>query len=116
LKKKKNQILIENVFGSRVEREYLSEMFSWIVKGSKEYYKGSKIEMTTEFKNRTIDIIQGADSIKSFFDRHIIFTKEESDRQSISELILVYLFIQSEHSVDIMLIHDLPKKAYIHVI
>ena len=77
--KDSNDILLDNDFSTKVENEYLSEMFSWIVKGSKAYFLDPKIEMTTEFKERTNEILSGEDSIKTFFDRMLILTKNPKD-------------------------------------
>jgi hypothetical protein len=54
-------------------------MFTWIVRGSQEYYKDYKIEMTEEFKNRTYEILAGEDSIETYFKRCIEITKNYKD-------------------------------------
>lgn len=88
--KEANDIKIDNDFASKVENEYLDEMFSWIVKGSKEYYKDFKIEMTPEFKQRTNEILSGEDSIKTFFDRVLQTTKNDKDTVSKSNMFETY--------------------------
>lgn len=77
--KDKNDIKIDNDFSEKVENEYLSEMFTWIVKGAQEYYKTCKIEMTKEFKERTNEILTGSDSILNFFERLVIKTNNKKD-------------------------------------
>ena len=88
--KESNDIKIDNNFSSKVENEYLSEMFSWIVQGSKEYYSNPKIEMTAEFKKRTNEVLSGEDSIKTFFDRFLKLTNDYSDTITKSTIFNTY--------------------------
>lgn len=89
--KEKNDIKIDNDFSEKVENEYLSEMFSWIVKGSQEYYKDCKIVMTEEFKKRTDEVLSGSDSILNFFERKINFSNDKKDFIKRSDLFDSYL-------------------------
>ena len=66
-------------FTDDLETIYLSEIFTWIVKGSLEFYKTMKIEMTEDFKNRTEAMLNSEDSIKTFIDRKLTITKSNSD-------------------------------------
>ena len=84
--KEANDIKIDCDFASKIENEYLDEMFSWIVQGSKEYYKDCRIEMTEEFENRTNDILNGEDSIKTFFDR--ILKKTNNNKDTVSKSLM----------------------------
>ncbi len=61
------------------EGKYLSEAFSWIVKGSQEYYKNYKIEMPHKFKIRTKELLESEDSIETFIKRFITKTNKSSD-------------------------------------
>ena len=83
-------IKIDNEFSTKIENEYLSEMFSWIVQGAKEYYKNPSIEMTDEFKKRTNEILSGEDSIKTFFDRFLKITKNHKDTHTKLQLFETY--------------------------
>jgi P4 family phage/plasmid primase-like protien len=66
-------------FVDNIKTKYLSEVFSWIVKGAKEYYKDMKIEMTQEFKLKTDELLMGEDSIESFIKSFVIFTKDKKN-------------------------------------
>lgn len=44
-----------------------------------EFYKTMKIEMTEDFKNRTEAMLNSEDSIKTFIDRKLTITKNNSD-------------------------------------
>lgn len=93
-----NDVKTDNDFSEKVENEYLSEMFSWMVKGAKEYYKDCKIEMTEEFKQRTDDILTGSDSITSYFERRLIKTDKYSDFVKRSELFQDYMDFCTKNS------------------
>lgn len=77
--KEENDIKIDNDFATKIENEYLDEMFSWIVQGSKDYYENPKIEMTKDFQQRTNAILSGEDSIKTFMDRFVHKTENTKD-------------------------------------
>jgi putative DNA primase/helicase len=96
--KNENDIKIDNDFAEKVENEYLSEMFSWIVKGSQEYYKTCKIEMTQEFKERTNEILTGSDSILNFFERLVIKTNNKKDFIKRSSLFEHYMQFCNKNS------------------
>ncbi len=96
--KDKNDIKIDSVFAEKVETEYLSEMFSWIVKGSQEYYKDYKIEMTDSFKQRTKEVLAGEDSIQNFFNRLVNKTGNEKDYIKRSELFETYMRFCNKNS------------------
>ena len=83
---KKNEIKIDKIFAEKLENEYLSEVFSWIVQGSKEYYKDYKIEMTEEFKNRTEIILQSEDSIETYLTRCMKITDNKKDYMNKTEI------------------------------
>jgi hypothetical protein len=96
--KHKNDIQIDTDFAEKVENEYLSEMFSWIVKGAQEYYKDCRIEMTKEFKDRTNEILTGSDSIQNFFERLVIKTTNTKDFIKRSELFDKYMNFCNKNS------------------
>lgn len=89
--KHKNDVMIDNDFADKIENEYLSGMFSWIVKGSKEYFKDRKIEMTDEFQNRTDSVLSSQDSIASFFARAIKKCKTNDSFVKRSDLFSEYM-------------------------
>ena len=55
---KENEFFKDSDFTKKLETIYLSEIFSWIVRGSQNYYKDLKVEMTEEFKRRTEGILK----------------------------------------------------------
>ena len=61
------------------EGEHIHEAFSWIVKGSQEYYKTYKIDMPTKYKERTKKLLENEDSIETFITRFIEKTDKNSD-------------------------------------
>jgi P4 family phage/plasmid primase-like protien len=77
--KSPNEFKIDREFSTKLEKEYLSEIFTWIVKGSKVFYDDLKIEMTDEFKQRTKRILQNEDSIETYFERVIKITNNQKD-------------------------------------
>ena len=76
---KENEFLKDSVFTNKLETIYLSEIFSWIVRGSQKYYEDLKVEMTEEFKKRTEGLLNNSDSIKTFIERKIKITKNQKD-------------------------------------
>ena len=87
----KNDILIDTEFAEKVENEYLSEMFSWIVKGAQEYYKTCSIEMTEEFKRRTEIVLNTEDSIQNFMNTLVVKTENDKDHIKRSALFEKYM-------------------------
>jgi phage/plasmid-associated DNA primase len=96
--KVKNQFKIDKDFTDKLETVYLSEIFSWIVLGAKEFYKDNKIEMSPEFEKRTEDILSSEDSIKTFIDRKLKITNDFNDKITKSELFQFYNNFCSENS------------------
>ncbi len=96
--KNKNDVKIDNDFAEKVETEYLSEMFSWIVKGAQEYYKSCQIEMTSEFKERTKAVLAGEDSIHNFLNRLVKLTGDEKHYIKRSELFETYMRFCNKNS------------------
>ena len=96
--KNKNQFKIDKDFTDKLETVYLSEIFSWIARGAKEFYKDNKIEMSPEFEKRTEDILSSEDSIKTFIDRKLKITNDLNDKITKSELFQAYNNFCSENS------------------
>jgi P4 family phage/plasmid primase-like protien len=76
---KKKQFKKDKAFTEKLETIYLSEIFTWICKGSHEFYKTMTIEMSEEFKIRTNEMLSSEDSIKTFTDRKMQITNNKSD-------------------------------------
>ena len=74
-----NEVKEDDKFLKDCETMYLSEIFSWMVEGSFEYYKTKKIEMTDEFKERTEELLRSEDSIKSFCKTKLVITNNYDD-------------------------------------
>jgi P4 family phage/plasmid primase-like protien len=73
-KSKENSDFIDSL-----KTKYLSEIFSWIVDGTKEYYTDLKIEMPESFTKRTNDLLSQEDSIESFMSNKITLTGNNKD-------------------------------------
>lgn len=87
---KEGEIAVDKEFANNLQTIFLSEIFTWIVKGAKEYYLDRKIEMPESFKIRTNDILSNEDSIKTFLDRKIQFGL--SDKQHMKKLQIFELY------------------------
>lgn len=69
---KKGELKIDTVFTENLATIYLSEIFTWIAKGSCEFYKDMKITMPDTFVERTKQVFLNEDSISTFITRKII--------------------------------------------
>lgn len=94
----KDEKLKDCDFVDKLHNEYLDEVFSWIVKGSKIYYQDRKIKMTDEFKQRTEQLVNGEDSIQSFFDNKCEFTGNKKDYIKLKPLMDIYQQYANENS------------------
>lgn len=74
---KPNEHKIDVEFAEKLTKEFLSEVFTWIARGSKEYFKDKKIIMTPEYTQRTEKILMDGDSIECFIKRQIVKTKDD---------------------------------------
>jgi putative DNA primase/helicase len=66
-------------FVEQLETIYLDEIFSWIVKGSQEFYKDRKIIMPESFAKKTKEFVEQEDSIASYFTHVLEFTDNKKD-------------------------------------
>jgi hypothetical protein len=85
-------------FVNDIETIYLDEVFSWIVKGSKEYYKDKKITMPKSFADETARLIQQEDSIESFLQNKLIKTDNQKDIVSKNDMFQLYQAFCSKNS------------------
>jgi len=76
---KKGQKKRDPVFIEKLETIYLDEVFSWMVKGSKEYYKDHVIKMPKSFEDETERFLMKEDSISSFFKNRMTITNDKKD-------------------------------------
>lgn len=97
-KKKSNQFKIDKDFTDKLETVFLSEVFSWIAKGAKEFYKTKSLEMTPDFTARTEAILLSDDSIKSFIERKIIKSGNDKDSIKKTDLFEAYKSYSNESS------------------
>jgi phage/plasmid-associated DNA primase len=88
--KNKKQFKKDKSFTDLLETVYLSEIFTWIIKGAQEFYKTMTIEMSKEFKERTEIILSNEDSIKTFIDRKLKFTDVHEDYLNKTPLVEAY--------------------------
>ena len=80
---KNNELKIDIEFGHKLTHDYLSEVFTWIIKGSKEYFKDKQIKMSPEFEQRTIKALEEGDSIETFIKRQLV--KTGNDKHTITK-------------------------------
>lgn len=78
-KNKPNEFKRDDDFVDSLCEEYLSEVFTWIVKGSIEYYKTRSIIPPKEFQDRTNEFFNLQDSVTSFTDQKIEITDNSKD-------------------------------------
>ena len=76
-KNKKNEFKKDSDFADKLLNEYLSEMFSWMVKGAKTVYETKTLEKPKDFIEETDVVFNQEDSIKSFMKDG--FTKVKND-------------------------------------
>jgi phage/plasmid-associated DNA primase len=76
-----NEFKVDKDFTDKLETVFLSEIFSWIAKGAKAFYDtpNNSLVMPKEFKDRSNKVLAGDDSIKSFIERKIKITNNDSD-------------------------------------
>jgi len=75
----KGEIKIDTAFVENLSTIFLNEVFTWITKGSKEFYTDKKIEMPDSFIRRTKQIFSSEDSISTFIERRIVVTELSTD-------------------------------------
>ena len=97
-KNKINEFKKDEGFIDSLCEDYLSEVFTWIVKGSIEYYKTKTIIPTEEFQQRTDKFFEGQDSITSFLKRKIEITNDDKDYKKKGELFELYKTFCTENS------------------
>ena len=82
--------LKDSQFADDLVEKYLSEVFSWMVKGAIEYYKDKRINATNEFQRRTNETIEDGDSITSFLKYRVKFTKDVKDKVAPVDMFKIY--------------------------
>jgi P4 family phage/plasmid primase-like protien len=93
-----NEIKIDLEFTDKIQKQYLSEVFSWIAKGAYEVYKTKDINMSNEYKNRTDKLLIDGDSIECFIKRRLIKTDIYGDTIKKNELFDFYKTFCNENS------------------
>jgi P4 family phage/plasmid primase-like protien len=96
--KAKNEFKKDPEFIKELKTKYLSEVFSWVVKGSKEYYDNPTFVKPKEFENKTKEILSQGDSIDAFITRKLIITKNDKDYLSRGELFEKYKEFANKNS------------------
>jgi hypothetical protein len=87
---KENEFKRDEDFVDSLCDKYLSEVFTWMVNGSMEYYKSKTIVAPEEFQKRTDEFFALQDSITSFITKRVIVTGEEKDYLKRGELFDIY--------------------------
>lgn len=85
-------------FTDNLESIYLDEVFTWIACGSKMYYQDRKLMMPDSFQQQTMKFMNQEDSIESFFNNRILFTKDNKDSMRKNELFNTYQEYCKENS------------------
>jgi P4 family phage/plasmid primase-like protien len=80
----------DTVFVDKLKNEYLDEVFTWIVKGSQEYYKDKRIDMPPEWNKRMNESLVSNDSIESFITEFIKPSKDPKAKIMITDLFKMY--------------------------
>jgi len=62
-----------------LEASHLSEIFTWIMHGTKNYYSDLKVDMPKSFQDRTDDLLKLEDSIESFLSTQVEKTTNKKD-------------------------------------
>ena len=77
---------------------YISEIFTWMLQGSIEYYKTKTIIMPESFQKRTNAFFEQQDSITSFFNNKLIITSNNKDYIKRSDLFEEYKKFSNDNS------------------
>lgn len=97
-KNNKNEFKTDEEFVDSLCEKYLSQVFSWILKGSIEYYQTKSIIPPKEFQERTELVFNTQDSISSFLERKIKITNNDADYKKKGELFEIYKDFCSKNS------------------
>lgn len=89
-KPKKGEKKIDLEFIDSLMNKYLSEVFSWIIDGSKFYYESPSLEIPKEWLERRNTLLTEQDSISTFMDRFIKKTNNAKDKIRRSYLFELY--------------------------
>ncbi len=89
-KNRANEFMRDDDFVEQLKTTYLSEIFSWILKGSIEFYKDKTIRPTKEFRERTYCIFEQQDSITAVFNNKITISKDDKDYINKADIFKIY--------------------------
>jgi hypothetical protein len=88
--KKPNEFKKDDDLVDSLCTEYLSQIFTWILKGSIEYYKTKEIIAPKEFQQRTDNFFNEQDSITSFLKNKITISGNDKDYIKRKEVVDIY--------------------------
>lgn len=77
--KRLNEFKNDPDFVESLNNEYLSEVFTWIMKGSQEYYKDKKLTPPQTIADMTASVFEQQDSITAFLKNRIEITDDKKD-------------------------------------
>lgn len=86
----RNQFKKDDDFVDKLNNEYLSEVFSWILEGSINYYKTKELKKPKEFIDRTNEFFEQQDSITAFENNRINITHNDKDYVNKAEIFRIY--------------------------
>lgn len=77
-----------------LKTKYLSEVFSWIARGTKDYYEKGSLDIPASWEKRKTDQIAQTDSVQSFLDNKVKITLDyKEDRVGKRELLEDHYFL-----------------------
>ena len=96
--KNKRSFKKDQEFIDKLKTIYLSEVFSWIVRGSQDYYNNPTFVKPKQFEQRTQEILAAGDSIDAFVSRKVEITKDNKQWMRRSELFEKYKEFANKNS------------------
>jgi phage/plasmid-associated DNA primase len=94
----KNEFKKDKDFAQKLKTIYLDEIFSWVIRGSQEYFKNPVLNKPKSFIEKTNKILSEGDSIDAFIKRKLIFTDDPKDYMKRTEIFDAYNLFSSKNS------------------
>ena len=96
--KKPNEFKRDDDFIDLLQTKYLSEIFSWILKGSIKYYKDKQIIPPKSFQDKTDSFFEQQDSITSFVNHKLTITNNDKNYIKKSAIFEIYKTFCNDNS------------------
>jgi len=98
-KRRVDEFKKDDDFIEQLKTEYLSEVFSWILKGSIEYYKDKKLKPPQTVQDQTDKIFKQQDSITAFLKNKVTITNNQKHYIKKSAIVTIYQAYCNENSL-----------------